>query len=86
MFAIRAGFGLATLLLNSVMLTLTAKAMLFCPTTLQSVVTISAVNFSVTALLGTLIMGEQLGLLGIFGIVFIQLGLFLISQDKEKSN
>ena len=45
---IRGFFALATLTFNSLMLTLTAKALQLCPTTVQSVVTTSAVNFLVT--------------------------------------
>ena len=45
---IRGVFALATLTFNSLMLTLTAKALQLCPTTVQSVVTTSAVNFLFT--------------------------------------
>lgn len=47
-WVIRGFFALATLTFNSLMLTLTAKALQLCPTSVQSVVTTSAVNFLVT--------------------------------------
>ncbi|KAI9551932.1 Transmembrane protein 42 [Daphnia sinensis] len=52
-WVIRGFFAVATLTFNSLMLTLTAKALQLCPTTVQSVVTTSAVNFLVTVLINT---------------------------------
>ena len=95
-----------TLGLNSVMLTLTANALQLCKTTVQSVITTSAVNFLTTvsffprynsienvendnilqAVLGHLFLGEHIGWSGIFGMMLIQLGVFIVSKDKEKIN
>ncbi len=104
---IRGFFALATLTFNSLMLTLTAKALQLCPTTVQSVVTTSAVNFLVTVkhihfkqilefkksnylfnllqgILGTVFLGEYVGFIGIIGMIFIQVGVLIISNEKEK--
>lgn len=45
---VRGIFAIATVMFNSLMLTLTAKAMQLCPTTVVSVVTSSAANFLFT--------------------------------------
>ena len=41
-------------------------------------------QLSVQVILGNLLFGERIGLMGISGLIFIQLGLFIISKDKEK--
>ncbi|XP_057380915.1 uncharacterized protein LOC130703432 [Daphnia carinata] len=81
---IRGFFAVATLTFNSLMLTLTAKALQLCPTTVQSVVTTSAVNFLVTGILGTVFLGEHIGFIGVIGMIFIQIGVLIISNEKEK--
>jgi hypothetical protein len=113
---VRGIFALAALLFNSLMLTLTAKALQLCSTTVQSVVTTSAVNFLISVnlkinllltiyytgsltssyifilfptlqgLLGTFLLGEDLGFLGVVGMIFIQIGVLIISNEKEKTS
>jgi len=73
-----------TLALNSVMLTLTAKALQYCSTTVQSVITTSAINFLTTGLLGHLFLGEYIGWTGIAGMIIIQLGVYIVSKDNQK--
>jgi len=73
-----------TLGFNSVMLTLTAKALQYCSTTVQSVITTSAINFITTGLLGYLFLGEYIGWLGISGMILIQIGVFIVGNDNEK--
>ena len=37
-------------------------------------------------LLGTMLLGEDLGFLGVVGMIFIQIGVLIISNEKEKTS
>jgi len=84
LWTVRCIFAMLTLGFNSVMLTLTAKALQYCSTTVQSVITTSAINFITTGLLGYLFLGEYIGWLGISGMILIQIGVFIVGNDNEK--
>jgi len=81
---VRGLFVAAAIVFNSLMLTLTAKAMQLCPTTVVAVVISSAANFFFTGLVGTLFLGEYVGFIGIIGMIFIQIGILVLVMEKEK--